>query len=34
MGGKGKERKEERETKAKTGGSLVPQLSSSFCSVK
>ena len=30
----GKERKEERETKAKTGGSLVPQLSSSFCSVK
>ena len=30
----GKERKEERETKAKTGGSLVPQLSSSFCNVK
>ena len=30
----GKERKEERETRAKTGGSLVPQLSSSFCSEK
>ena len=30
----GKERKEERETEAKTGGSLVPQLSSSFCSIK
>ena len=30
----GKERKEERETEAKTGSSLVPQLSSSFCSIK
>ena len=30
----GKERKEERETEAKTGGSLVPQLSSNFCSIK
>ena len=29
----GKERKVERETEAKTGGSLVPQLSSSFCSI-
>ena len=31
---KGKERKEERETKDKTGGSLVLQLISSFRSVK
>ena len=34
LGEERKKSKEERETKAKTGGSLVPQLSSSFCSIK